>query len=144
MIKFLRNCCDSKRECVTFLVTFFWIILGIIAIYNNTDLNHLAAYFISLTGFITAYIFGESIRKSKKSSIFLSGKSSKRESITYITLFIWLAAGILGIINDGDLLGMSAYFAALTPFIGSYIIGETYKEENKELSNSDDTYQINS
>ena len=38
-------------------------------------------------------------------------------------------------------MGMSAYFAALTPFVGSYIIGETYKQEDKP---SDKFEQINS
>lgn len=141
MIKFLRRCCESKRECITYLVVFLWVVLGVLATYFDTNFTDLAAYFISLTGFVAAYIFGESVRHSKKTSIFLSGKSSKRESMMYITIILWLIAGVWGIINRADLLGISAYFAALTPFVGSYIIGETYKQED---DHHHDVEQINS
>lgn len=141
MIKFLRRCCESKRECITYLVVFFWVTLGIISTYFSTELTDLAAYFLSLTGFIGAYIFGESIRKSTCTSIFLSGKSSKREAMMYITLVLWFISGIWCIINNADLIGMSAYFAALTPFVGSYIIGETLKKEDNYSS---EVQQINS
>lgn len=132
MTKFLRSCCESKRECITYVVVFFWLVLGIIAAFYDTNFTDLAAYFISLTGFITAYIFGESIRKSKESSIFMPGKNSKREIMTYFMMGVWLIVGILCVINEADLVGISAYFAALTPFVGSYIIGETYKQEEIE------------
>lgn len=141
MIKFLRRCCESKRECITYLVVFLWVVLGVLATYFDTNFTDLAAYFISLTGFVAAYIFGESVRQSNKTSIFLSGKSSKREAMMYITIVLWLIAGVWGIINMVDLLGISAYFAALTPFVGSYIIGETYKQED---DHHHDVEQINS
>lgn len=141
MIKFLRRCCESKRECITYLVVFIWVVLGVLATYFDTNFTDLAAYFISLTGFVAAYIFGESVRQSNKTSIFLSGKSSKREAMMYITIVLWLIAGVWGIINRVDLLGISAYFAALTPFVGSYIIGETYKQED---DHHHDVEQINS
>lgn len=141
MIKFLRKCCESKRECVTYLVVFLWIAVGILATYFNTNFTDLAAYFVSLTGFVAAYIFGETIRKSKKSSIFLSGTISRREAMMYITIALWLIVGVWVIVKSADLMGMSAYFAALTPFVGSYIIGETYKQEDNQ---SDEFEQINS
>lgn len=141
MIKFLRRCCDSKRECVTYLVVFLWVAVGILATYFDTSFTDLAAYFVSLTGFIAAYVFGESVRKSKKSSIFLSGSTSRREAMMYITVGLWLIVGVWVIVKNADLMGMSAYFAALTPFVGSYIIGETYKQEDKP---SDKFEQINS
>ena len=59
----------------------------------------------------------------------------------YITIGLWLIVGIWVIVKNADLMGMSAYFAALTPFVGSYIIGETYKQEDKP---SDKFEQINS
>lgn len=141
MIKFLRRSCESKRECVTYLVVFLWVAVGIVAIYFNTNFTDLAAYFVSLTGFVAAYIFGESIRKSKKTSIFLAGPNSKREVMMYITIGLWLLVGVLVIVRKADLMGMGAYFAALTPFIGSYIIGETYKQEENPSKNVE---QINS
>jgi hypothetical protein len=141
MIKFLRRCCESKRECVTYLVVFLWVAVGILATYFDTSFTDLAAYFVSLTGFVASYIFGESVRTSKKSSIFLSGSTSRREAMMYITIGLWLIVGIWVIVKNADLMGMSAYFAALTPFVGSYIIGETYKQEDKP---SDKFEQINS
>ncbi len=143
MIKFLKKCCESKRECITYLVVFLWVTLGIISVYFNASFTELSVYFISLTGFVTSYIFGESIRKSNKSSIFLSGSTSKREAVMYITIFLWLIIGIWVIVKHSDLMGMSAYFAALTPFVGSYIIGETFKEESG-LDYTDEFNQINS
>lgn len=148
MIKFLRKCCESKRECITYVVILFWLILGLTAINYETNFTDLAAYFISLTGFVSAYIFGESVRKSEKTSIFMSGKTSKREMMTYIIIFLWLLIGLWCVINESDLIGISAYFAALTPFVGSYIIGETYKSEddhyNNEYHKSHEIEQINS
>lgn len=141
MIKFLRRCCESKREYITYLVVFLWVAVGVLATYFDTNFTDLAAYFVSLTGFVAAYIFGETIRKSKKSSIFLSGTTSKREAMMYITIALWLIVGVWVIVKNADLMGMSAYFAALTPFVGSYIIGETYKQEN---GSSDAFEQINS
>ncbi len=143
MIKFLRRCCESKRECITYLVVFLWVVVGVIASYFETNFTDLAAYFVSLTGFIAAYIFGESVRKSSKTSIFLEGPTSKREAMMYITIALWLIVGLWVIVKNADLMGMSAYFAALTPFVGSYIIGETFKkEEDHESSEADE--QINS
>lgn len=143
MIKFLRRCCESKRECITYLVVFLWVSIGILATYFNASFTDLAAYFISLTGFVAAYIFGESVRKSSKTSIFLPGPTSKREGMMYVTILLWLIIGVWTIVKYGDLMGISAYFAALTPFVGSYIIGETYKKEN-EYSDPEDIEQINS
>jgi hypothetical protein len=141
MIKFLRRCCESKRECITYLVVFLWVAVGVLATYFDTNFTDLAAYFVSLTGFVAAYIFGETVRKSKKSSIFLSGTTSRREAMMYITIALWLIVGVWVIVKNADLMGMSAYFAALTPFVGSYIIGETYKQED---GSSDAFEQINS
>ena len=61
----------------------------------------------------------------------------------YITVALWFIVGVWVIAKNADLIGMSAYFAALTPFVGSYIIGETFKKENKS-DNPDSVEQINS
>ena len=131
-MNFLKRCCDSKRECLTYIIVTLWVGIGILGTYYETNFTELVAYFISLTGFAGAYMYGESVRKSKDSSIFRGGKSSKRELMIYLTVFLWLVIGIFTVINKADLMGMSAYFAALTPFVGSYIIGETIKKEKSE------------
>ncbi len=133
MKNMLKKCCGSKRECVTYLVVLLWVLVGVIATYFETNFTDLAAYFISLTGFVTAYVFGESVRKSTKSSIFLSGPTSRREALMYVTIALWLIVGVCVIVKKADLAGMSAYFAALTPFVGAYIIGETYKKEETDV-----------
>ncbi len=129
-MNFLRRCCDSKRECLTYVIILIWVGIGILGTYFETDFTELAAYFISLTGFAGAYMYGESVRQSDDTSIFSPGKSSKREIVIYVTVGLWLLIGVFTIINKADLMGMSAYFAALTPFVGSYIIGETHKKES--------------
>jgi hypothetical protein len=131
-MKFLRRCCDSKRECLTYLIIVIWVAIGVLGTYFDTNFNELATYFISLTGFAGAYMYGESVRSSDDTSIFKAGKSSKREIVIYVTVLLWLLIGVFTIINGADLLGMSAYFAALTPFVGSYILGETYKKETED------------
>lgn len=142
MRNFLRRCCESKRECITYLIIFLWLTLGVAATYLETDYIALSAYFVSLTGFLISYIFGESLRKSENPSIFLPGPNSRREVIIYITVVLWFIIGLFSIFNKIDLTGVSAYFAALTPFIGSYILGETFK---KEVDNIEEKIeQINS
>lgn len=142
MTQSIKTIGSSKREMITYLVLFLWIYLGIIASYFHTDFTNLSAYFISLTGFIGSYIFGETKRRSTESSIIKRGKSSRREVLTYIIILIWSIVGTVVIYNGGDLIGASAYFAALTPFVGSYIIGETYKSDE---DHEDHQYnQINS
>ncbi len=134
----LQRCCSSKRECLTYMIILLWVGVGVLGTYFETNFTELAAYFVSLTGFAGAYMYGETKRKSKDSSIFMSGKSSKREIMIYITVLLWLIIGTFTIINGADLIGVSAYFAALTPFVGSYIIGETVKgeDETQELLKS--------
>ena len=140
-MNFFRRCCESKRECLTYVIILIWVGIGILGTYYDTNFNELAAYFISLTGFAGAYMYGESMRQSNDASIFRPGKSSKREIIIYITVGLWLLIGIFTIINKADLMGMSAYFAALTPFVGSYIIGETLKKEDEDNEELEEDYE---
>jgi hypothetical protein len=119
--------------------------MGILGVIYNIELTSLASYFISLTGFIGAYIFGESVRRGNESSIFLSGPSDRREIMTYIIISFWLIIGVFSVVNHKDLLEISAYFAALTPFVGSYILGETYKKDGiGEIEEIEEIEQINS
>jgi hypothetical protein len=45
----------------------------------------------------------------------------------YITIVLWGITGALGVIWEKSLTELAAYFAALTPFVGAYILGTTYK-----------------
>ena len=137
-MKFLRRCCDTKRECLTYVIILMWVGLGVLGTIYTTDFTQLAAYFVSLTGFVGAYMYGETVRQSDDTSIFKAGKSSKREIVIYVTVLLWLSIGVYTIIKEGDLVGMSAYFAALTPFVGSYIIGETI---SKEIQDENEDYE---
>lgn len=138
---------DSKIGIVTYVVIIFWVFMGIFASYHNADYTSLASYFVSLTGFVGTYIFSETKRKSTSSSIFKKGKSSTREFIIYFMIFIWATVGIWVIYNDGDLPGASAYFAALTPFVGSYILSRTYTYRGSSsaasYSNPEPDYRFN-
>lgn len=133
MRRFLRRCCESKRECITYVVMLLWAVIGVLAFFYETSFVDLSAYFLALTGFIMSYIFGESYRKSQDTSIFMGGPTSKREAITYVTMIFWTAIGVWGIIQGQDLVGLSAYFAALTPFVGSYVIGDSIRSESYGL-----------
>jgi hypothetical protein len=119
-----------------------WIAMGILAFFYETEFTNLSAYFLALTGFVMSFIFGESYRKSNSSSIFAAGHTSTRELVTYLTMLLWAAVGVLGIIKQYDLIGLSAYFATLTPFVGSYIIGQTVRNEGGAEHN--ETEQLNS
>jgi hypothetical protein len=133
----IREKLNSKREAIIYLVLFFWIEMGLLSVFYERDLTNLSVYFLSLTGFVMTYIFGESVRKSNDTSVFLKGKTSKRELMMYIIIIIWFLLGNWIIYSGGDIIGASTYFGALTPFVGAYIIGETYKKEPDE-ENIDD------
>jgi uncharacterized membrane protein len=116
----------DKREEITYLVLLFWIVLGIINMYFERSLADLSAYFVSMSGFVMTYIWGESTRKSPASSIFKKGKSSKRQIMLYLSLLLWFITGIIGLYQKVNLMELAAYFAVLTPFVGSYIMGTSY------------------
>lgn len=125
----LSRTLNSKREFVIYVVIFFWVYLGGLSIYYSQDLADVSVYFLSLTGFIMSYIFGESVRKSDDTSIFLPGKTSKRELMTYAIMLIWVIIGTWVIVTSGNIISAATYFGSLTPFVGAYIVGETYKRE---------------
>jgi hypothetical protein len=125
---------NSKRLLMVYIVIFLWIFFASLMYFNINDINNfksLSIYFVSLTGFIMSYIWGESFRKSGKTTMFKMEYSSKREKLTYIIITLWTIVGIFSIIKPLPLVNISTYFGALTPFVGSYIIGETYNKSDK-------------
>ena len=125
----------GKRETLTYLVVILWIVMGALGALVDANFSALAVYFLSLTGFAGSYIFGESMRKSTGTSIFLKGKSSRREIMIYLCIFLWFVLGLFGLYKESDLTQMAAYFAALTPFVGGAILGETFRKEVMDAYN---------
>lgn len=134
----------SKREAVIYVVIAMWIYLGSLGIYMDTSLSELAAYFLALTGFVSSYIWAETKRHSGSTSWWKKGKNSKREVMIYLTILLWGCLGSYGIIEKADILDLSAYYAALTPFISSWLIGETVKSHNLESTEITEDQPINS
>lgn len=50
---------------------------------------------------------------------------SKRLTLTYIVLFIWVALAVFGIIMETDLIALGVYFVSGMPLILGYLWGET-------------------
>jgi uncharacterized MnhB-related membrane protein len=50
---------NSRREVMIYVIVSLWLIGGIVAIFTGSNLESLATYFISLTGFVGAWIAGE-------------------------------------------------------------------------------------
>ena len=122
---------SSKRQLLVYVVVFLWLLFAVITYFNKeVSYGQLSVYFLSLTGFIGVYMWGESMRKSEKTTIFKSGSSSKREILTYMIILIWTLVGILSIVKGLSLIDLASYFGTLTPFVGAYILGETYKPSN--------------
>lgn len=55
----LRKGPHSRRELMIYVIVGLWAIGGIAAILTKSDLEGLSTYFISLTGFVGAWIAGE-------------------------------------------------------------------------------------
>ncbi len=49
----------SRREVMIYVIVGLWTVAGIAAIFTKSNLESLATYFISLTGFVGAWIAGE-------------------------------------------------------------------------------------
>jgi len=120
---------DSKRLLLVYVIIFLWLSFATLMFFNTNEINDfktLSIYFLSLTGFIIAYVWGESARKSNKTTLFKPGKSSKREILTYIIILLWTVVGAFSMIKPLPLIDLATYFGTLTPFVGAYILGETY------------------
>lgn len=57
--------------------------------------------------------------------------SGKREGLVYLTVFLWVAMGILGAIKDADLKELAVYFGSLTAYVATYIWAESKRPSEK-------------
>jgi len=128
---------EEKREVIIYVVVVLWAIFAVLSSIFAVDYASMSVYFLSLTGFVSAYIWGESVRKSEETSVFKSGASSSREKMMYVTIILWTLLGFWGIYKQNDFVNLAAYFGALTPFVGAYILGRTYKPNLGDLKQSD-------
>jgi hypothetical protein len=117
----------SKAERLIYIVILLWVLFGMFGIIKNVNLTQLAGYYASLTLFVSTYLWGEYKRASKTTPIYMGGPNSSREVIIYITVFLWAALGVVGILYMDDLNPLTVYFSALSPFVMSYIIYKTSK-----------------
>ena len=117
----------SKSERLIYIIIFLWVVFGVLGIYFQSNLAQLAGYYASLTLFTATYLWGEFKRGSKSSHFFKKGGSSSREIVIHVTIWLWAIFGILGIIFAADINQLTVYFAALTPFVSSYLIYKTSK-----------------
>lgn len=117
----------SKSEKLIYWIIFLWVVFGLAGIYFNSNLAQIAGYYASLTLFVATYLWGEFKRSSSSTNFFKKGPSSSREIVIYATVGLWVVFGLGGIIFGADINQMTVYFAALTPFVSSYIIYKTSK-----------------
>lgn len=121
------NLKNSKRLMLIYVTIVLWIGLGILGAFYSASYTSMSVYFLALTGFVASYIWGESVRQSESSSILSGGKNSTREVLIYICVIIWAAVGVFAIIKKANLEELAAYYSSLTPFVGAYILGVSYK-----------------
>jgi len=117
----------SKSEKLIYIIIFLWVVFGLIGIYYKSNLSEIAGYYASLTLFVATYLWGEYKRGSQSTHFFVKGPSSSREIVIYATVGLWVIFGLSGIILGSDINQLTVYFAALTPFVSSYIIYKTTK-----------------
>jgi len=127
----------SKSERLIYVVIFLWIVFGIFGIYNQISLPAFAGYYTSLILFVGTYLWGENKRLSLDTKILKKGHNSPREVIIYITVLLWVILGIYGIIKKNDINDLTVYFAALSPFVSSFIIYRTTKGKDLPIFNKD-------
>lgn len=120
---------EHKRLILSGIIMALWIAFGILGVIFKVHFYDLSVYFLSLTGFVGAYMISETKRPSVTTSVFKKGRSSKREITVYVVTALWLALGVLCIALTLDLLEAAAYFSALTPYISTYLIGSAYKPD---------------
>ena len=118
---------SSKSEKLIYIIIFLWVVFGLSGIYFESNLSQVAGYYASLTLFISTYLWGEYKRTSNSTHLFKKGKSSSREIVIYVTIILWTLFGLSGIILKSDINHLTVYFAALTPFVSSYLIYKTTK-----------------
>jgi len=57
--------------------------------------------------------------------------SGKREGLVYLTVFLWVAMGVLGAIKGADLKDLAVYFGSLTAYVATYIWAESKRPSEK-------------
>ena len=124
---------NSKRLMLIYVTVLLWLFVGVLGAYKTVPFQDLTVYFLSLTGFVASYIWGESVRPADATSILKKGKNSSREVLIYICILIWAIFGTFVILKKVNLslVDLAAYYSSLTPFVSAYILGVTYKPENK-------------
>jgi len=120
----------TKVERMIYIVILFWVVFAVLGHIYLTPFVDLSAYFVSLIGFVSSYIYGENKSPSDATPLFSKGKNSSREIMMYVVILIWLGFGSLGIVEGKSLVEFSSYFATLTPFVGAYILGKSANLEN--------------
>lgn len=121
------NIFNSKRLMLVYATIISWLGLGALGALNGASYASLSVYFLALTGFVATYIWGESVRPAESSSILSKGKNSSREILIYVCVLIWIVVGVFGVMKKASLEELAAYYSSLTPFVGSYLIGVSYK-----------------
>ena len=139
-MKFLKSL--GKREALVYISILLWIGMGVLAVFNEVDFVDLAIYFGSLTAYVATYIWSETSRPSEKTGILKTGPTSRRETMIYIVIALWVIAGVLGIVKGVNIESLGIYFVSLTGFVGAWIAGEKYKPEDHiiEKRNEYDEY----
>jgi len=145
--KIKRNCNVSSRAVMVYSVVILWFAFGMFCtLYQPLDdagkalekikFTSAAVYFLSLAGFVGSYLYGVTVKTKKNTSpIFLKGNTDKREVLIYVCMILWTILGVYGVLTHMLLDEIGAYFGALTPFVGGYILGETARHSGVEINN---------
>lgn len=129
----------GKREALVYIIIFLWVVMGVFSLIKGADFADLSIYFGSLTAYAATYIWSETRRPSEKSGILKKGPNSRRETMIYVVLFLWIAAGVGALYTATSLEAMAMYFVSLTGFVGAWIAGERYKPEDQVFIKRENT-----
>ena len=121
----------GKREALVYIIIFLWVVMGVFSLVKKANFDDLSIYFGSLKAYAATYIWSETRRPSEKSGILKKGPNSRRETMIYVVLFLWIIAGIGALYTETSLEAMAMYFVSLTGFVGAWIAGERYKPEDQ-------------
>lgn len=127
----------SKSTRLIYIIIFLWVYFAALGLFFEANLAQIAGYYTSLTLFVSTYLWGEHKRLSAKTGVFKKGQSSSREITIYLTVFLWFVTGTLGIYFGIGINQITVYFAALTPFVSSYIIYKTSKGSDLPINNGE-------
>jgi hypothetical protein len=117
---------EHKRYILSMVIVALWVVLGLLGIIFKTPFYNLSVYFLSLTGFVGAYLISEGKKPTSATSIFRHGRSSTREILIYVVTALWMGLGSVCTVLSLDLLQAAAYFGALTPYVSTYLLGVAY------------------